>query len=88
MYRVILIDDEPWALAGLRKIFKPHEKDFEIIAETTSSVEALELIRAKTPDVVFTDIRMPDVSGIDLMKVIRSEGMDMVCQQMNRQKNL
>ena len=76
IYRVILIDDEPWALAGLRKIFKWHEKHFEIAAETTNSVEALDFIRSKNPDAVFTDIRMPEVSGIELMKKIRSEGLD------------
>jgi YesN/AraC family two-component response regulator len=76
LYRIILIDDEPWALAGLRKIFKWHEKLFEIVAETTNPIEALDLIRSKKPDAVFTDIRMPDISGIDLMKIIRSEGLD------------
>jgi len=76
MYGVITVDDERWALAGLRKMFKLYEKQFEIIAETTNSIEALDLIRGKKPDAVFTDIRMPDVSGIDLMKIIRSEGID------------
>ena len=76
MYRVILVDDEPWALAGLRKIFKCHEKQFTVIAETTNSVEALDLIRQETPDAVFTDIRMPEISGIELMKMARAEGLD------------
>ncbi|MDR2078342.1 MAG: response regulator [Treponema sp.] len=76
MYRVLLVDDEPWALAGLRKIFKWHEKQFEISGETTDSVEALDLIRRQKPDAVFTDIRMPEISGIELMKLIRGEGLD------------
>ena len=76
MYGIITVDDEHWALAGLRKMFKSYEQQFEIIAETTNSVEALDLIRGRKPDAVFTDIRMPEVSGIDLMKIIRSEGID------------
>jgi YesN/AraC family two-component response regulator len=76
MYRVTLVDDEPWALAGLRKIFKWHESQFEISGETTNSVEALYLIRQQKPDAVFTDIRMPEISGIELMKLIRGEGLD------------
>ena len=76
MYGIVTVDDEPWALAGLRKIFKLHEKHFEIIAETVNSTEALDLIREKKPDAVFTDIRMPEVSGIDLMRMTRSEGID------------
>ena len=76
MYKIVLIDDEPWALAGLRKIFNWHNKQFEIAAESTNSVEALDIIRRVQPDAVFTDIRMPDISGIELMKIIRSEGLD------------
>jgi len=76
VYRLILVDDEPWALAGLRKIVKQQEKLFDIAAETTNPVEALGLIRQLKPDAVFTDIRMPEVSGIDLMKIIRSEGLE------------
>ena len=76
MYTIILVDDEPWALAGLRKMFKWHEKHFEIIAETTSSVKAIDLIRSKKPDAVFPDIRMPEISGIELMQMIRTEGLN------------
>jgi two-component system response regulator YesN len=75
MYRVLLVDDEPWALAGLRKIFKWHEKQFEISGETTNSVEALDLIRRQRPDAVFTDVRMPEISGIELMRLTRGEGL-------------
>jgi two-component system response regulator YesN len=76
MYQVVLLDDELWALAGLRKIFKWHERQFEISGQTTNSLEALDLIRRQKPDAVFTDVRMPELSGIKLMKLIRGEGLD------------
>ena len=76
MYRIILVDDEPWALAGLRKIINTHQKHFEVAAETTVSLEALELIRREKPDAVFTDIRMPGISGLELMQMIRAEDLN------------
>mgnify|MGYP000161406916 CR=1 FL=1 len=76
MYRVLLVDDEAWALVGIRKIFKWNEKGFEVIGETTDSEEAFQMICEQKPDVVFTDIRMPEVSGIDLIKMTRDRGGD------------
>ena len=76
MYTVLLIDDEPRILRGLHKTFKWGEMGFEVIAETTDSVKALELIFSLNPDVVFTDIRMPEIDGIELMKKVRAKGLD------------
>ncbi|MDY3304801.1 MAG: response regulator [Clostridia bacterium] len=68
MYKVILVDDEIWALSGIRKIFKWDKYGFEVIGEYTSGEEALEAILNQKVDVVFTDIQMDNFSGIDLMK--------------------
>jgi two-component system response regulator YesN len=75
MYRVLLVDDEEWALVGIRKIFKWREKGFEIMGETTDSEEAFKIICEQKPDVIFTDIRMPEISGIDLIKMTRDKGL-------------
>lgn len=73
-YKVVLVDDEPWALVYLKKIFKWESMGFEVIAETCNSVDALDIIIEKSPDVVLTDIRMPKISGIELMKEARARG--------------
>lgn len=49
---------------------------FELIGETMNPVEALDMIDRLRPDVVFTDIRMPDISGIELIKRIRDLDID------------
>jgi len=74
-YRVVLIDDEPWTMVYMKKTFKWREMGFEIIAETQNSLEAFELIEQVRPDVVFTDIRMPQMSGIELMQGLRQKGI-------------
>lgn len=76
MYRVILVDDEPWTLAGLHKIFDWHHMGFDVIDKTTDSEYALEVILKEKPDVVFTDIRMPGISGLDLISISRENGLN------------
>jgi two-component system, response regulator YesN len=76
MFKVLLVDDEPWALRGIRESFKWEEENFKVIAETTRSLEAFDIIIEERPDVVFTDIRMPVISGIELMQKVRESGLD------------
>ena len=73
MYRVILVDDEPWALTGLEEILDWEKYGFTICARCTSATQALEEIARQKPDVVCTDIRMPRLSGIELISQVRSQ---------------
>lgn len=75
MYQVIIVDDEIWSLIGLRKIIEDDAERFELVYETTDSIDALEQISMKRPDVVFTDIRMPEMSGIELIRSVRERGI-------------
>lgn len=75
MYKVLIVDDEPWVLIGIRNTFPWEAMGFAIVAETTDPLEAFELIGRLKPDVVLTDIRMPELSGIELMKKARQEGI-------------
>lgn len=71
MYRMILVDDEPWALTGLEEILPWEEYGFTICARCTSATQALKEIARQRPDVVCTDIRMPCISGIELISQVR-----------------
>ena len=76
MYSVVLLDDEPWILKGIRKTFDWNKMGFEVIGEFTSSKVAWEACSDNAPDVIFTDIRMPNYSGIDLLKMAREKMLD------------
>lgn len=76
MFSVLLVDDEPWSLQSLYRIFDWHANGFEVIGKTTESKEAFSLICSEEPSVVFTDIRMPGLSGLELMKLTRERGID------------
>lgn len=76
MYTVYLIDDEPWVLKGLRKSIAWEDLGFSIIGDNTSPTAAFEVIKALKPDVIFCDIRMPGISGLELLEKTRQAEID------------
>ena len=67
--RTIIIDDEPIAINVLALLLKKKCKDdVEVIATSNSPIEGKELIEKLSPDLVFLDIEMPGISGIDLLR--------------------
>jgi len=72
MYKVIIIDDEEWALNSISNSIMWSEFGFEIIGKFTDSREALEFVLSNKVDVVFTDIEMSPMSGLELIKEIKS----------------
>lgn len=71
MYRVLIVDDEPIICKGLRDTIEWDSLGLEISGEAHGGVDALELIKATRPHILITDIRMPGMDGITLIKTIR-----------------
>lgn len=69
MIRALIVDDEPPARAQVRE-FLADEPDVAVIGESGDGRDALNQIRQLEPDLVFMDIRMPRMSGLE---VLRSE---------------
>ncbi|MEN8615439.1 response regulator transcription factor [Dehalogenimonas sp. THU2] len=72
---IILADDHAIVRRGVRALLE-YEPDFHIVAEATDGVEALSLIERLKPDVVVTDLCMPAMSGIELMRALKSRGSE------------
>lgn len=68
MKKVILVDDEPGVVEGLSVLIKWEDFGFEVAGTAEDGPEALELIREVVPDLVVTDIRMPEMDGLELIK--------------------
>jgi two-component system, response regulator YesN len=75
MFQVYLIDDEAWALISLEKLIPWEEYGFCICGKSNSAKAAWEEISKNPPDVIITDIRMPGMSGLELLKKLHDEKM-------------
>ena len=73
MYRVILVDDERLILRGLSTVVPWTEMGCEVAGTAHDGAGGLALIRDLRPDIVLTDIRMPNMDGLTMLAAIRSE---------------
>jgi two-component system, NarL family, response regulator NreC len=62
--RILLVDDHTLMRQGLRRILES-QPDFDIIAESSSGIEAVEAARLHKPDVAIVDIAMKELNGIE-----------------------
>lgn len=72
MYRVLIVDDEPLVAANIRAALEEVRDRFPVEAVAGSGREALRLIEERRPDIVITDILMPGMTGIDLIRACGS----------------
>lgn len=72
MIRVLLVDDQTLMRKGLRGLLDLTE-DIQVVAEASDGEEALQVLGEAAPDVVLLDVRMPKLSGVDLLKRLRKE---------------
>lgn len=78
-YQVLIVDDEEIVCRGLSQFVKWEEHGFEVAGIAHSADDALTLAEKLPIDLVFTDIRMPGRSGLDLLKALRLEAPSIKC---------
>lgn len=76
--RILLAEDEQRARRGLANLIVSISEEYEIISEVVDGKTALEMIQTVKPDVVFTDIKMPYMDGISLIKAVKA--MEIECK--------
>jgi two-component system response regulator YesN len=70
MLKVILLDDEHLVLKWLESLIGQSDMDLSVVATAKNGEEGLKLIKKYTPDIVITDIRMPKINGLELIKAV------------------
>lgn len=73
MYKVMLIDDEPIIVEGLTRVLPWEEYGCKIVATASDGVEGSSLIRKEQPDLIFSDIAMPEMDGLTMIAGLKSE---------------
>ena len=71
--RAVIVDDEQLARQELEYLLRKAD-DVEIVAQGKNGVEAVELVRAHQPDVVFLDVQMPGLDGFAVLKKLLEKG--------------
>lgn len=73
MIRVVLIDDEAIILEGLKKVVDWSGFGCEVVATAQNATSGAEMIRRYQPQIVITDIKMPDQDGLTMLAGLKSE---------------
>lgn len=71
MYKVMLADDENLILQGLENIIEWEELGLEIVNKASNGKEAIEKFKENPVDIVVTDINMPQVTGLELLRELK-----------------
>ena len=69
-HRVTIIDDHELIRQGLARAFE-RQPDFELVGSAGTLADGLRLVAELKPDVIVTDVRLPDGTGLDLVKKVR-----------------
>src|SRR5438045_69658 len=76
--RVFLLDDHEVVRRGVRDLLEA-EDDIEIVGEAGTAEEAVGRIPATSPDVAVLDVRLPDGSGVEVCREVRSRRPELAC---------
>jgi YesN/AraC family two-component response regulator len=76
MYKVLLVDDERIIRDGISKMINWEALGLILAGTAKNGLEAYEFIKGNPPDIVITDIKMPDMDGLELISRIREENED------------
>lgn len=71
-YRAVIVDDEPFVLDGLRAAIDWEGFNFEIVYSSTNPVSVLTYLKNNPVDLLITDISMPQMSGLELIRLAKA----------------
>lgn len=70
--KIMLVDDEPIMLTKLKTLMDYRQYGFEICGETSNGKGAIGLLETLRPDILFTDMRMPAMDGVELINYLKT----------------
>jgi len=74
LYNVLLVDDEPMIREGLRTLIDWEGHGFRVVGTAANGKEALQKFGVERPDLLIIDIRMPGMSGLEVIEELRKQG--------------
>lgn len=77
--QALLVDDHSLVRAGIREMINGNSSDIEVAAETDNGRDGLRIIAGQAIDILVTDLSMPDMDGIALIKAARKRKPELNC---------
>ena len=71
MFHLIIVDDKKSIRKGLMEFIDWNELGFSVIGDFSSAAEAIRFVESECVDVIMTDIVMPDVNGLELIREVK-----------------
>ena len=78
LLKLVIVDDEPILLKGLMNTYEWDKMGFQVVGTAQSGEQALKVIKEKKPDVVLTDIRMKQMTGLQMMEEVQKTHRDCI----------
>lgn len=78
MYKILIVDDEPIILSGIKFMLDWQKYDARVMATARNGEEALSIIRKEQPDIVISDVKMPIMDGLELLRKVSEEYPEIV----------
>ncbi|NMO95465.1 response regulator [Paenibacillus lemnae] len=72
MYKVLLVDDEFMILDGISSVIEWEVLNTELIGTAQNGQQAMNIVRQNPPDIIITDIRMPGMDGLELVRTVHA----------------
>ena len=71
MYKILIVDDEPLAVVGIRSMIESLNMDLQVIDTAGNGEDALKSMEKEMPDIILTDIKMPVMDGLEYIRTCR-----------------
>lgn len=75
MYQILLVDDEPMVKIALKTLLRWEDYGFSICATASDGKEALDFIDKFHPEIIITDLKMPIMDGLELIKALKKSAI-------------
>lgn len=73
--RIVIIEDEIRIREGLVKLVRKLNSSYEVVGEAGNGKDGLNLVSRELPDVIITDIKMPEMDGLEMLTVLHERGL-------------
>lgn len=79
MYKILIVDDEPLILEGFHSLINWWDYELEIVGQALNGLDALEILQNNPIDILITDIRMPEMNGLELIRQAKKNHPQLMC---------